>query len=146
MVKAIIKELFIMILLLIAISLLVGIMFYDYIPSKKVVPVKEAYYTPENVQEELDEQITEMEKTELSYEITDTDLLLYKQTSSYKPGKKDPFSLKEEKPENTGNGNSSTSTSQTSGNTQKNNSGTQLDDDENASDETNTFWEDPSIK
>ena len=53
------------------------------------------------------EQITEIEKTEISYEITDADLNIYKQSSSYRPGKKDPFSLIEAS-ENT-NSNSSSS-------------------------------------
>ena len=64
MIKTIIKETFIMILLCVAIILILGILFYDYIPSNKVVPIKEAYETPNNVKEEINEQITEIEKTE----------------------------------------------------------------------------------
>ena len=57
MIKSVIKEIFIMILLGIAIILILGILFYDYIPSNKLVPVKEAYETPNDVKEEINEQI-----------------------------------------------------------------------------------------
>ena len=97
MAKSIIKEISIMLLLCIAIILILGILFYDYIPNNKVIPAKEAYSTPNDVKEEIAEQITQVEKTEISYEITDSDLSVYKQESSYKPGKADPFSLTEKK-------------------------------------------------
>lgn len=100
MIKSIIKEIIIMLLLCIAILLIIGILFYDYIPTNKIVPTKQAYETPNNVKEEINETITELEKTEISYEITDADLNVYKQTSSYKPGKANPFSLEAEQPEN----------------------------------------------
>ena len=130
MIKTIIKETFIMILLCVAIILILGILFYDYIPSNKVVPAKEAYETPNNVKEEINEQITEIEKTEISYEVTEKDLKLYKQTSSYQPGKPDPFAeLTNETTNTTGNNNTDTNTT---GNTS--NSGT------NSS--TNTFFND----
>lgn len=95
MVKSVIKEIFIMLLLCIAIVLILGILFYDFIPTNRVIPTKEAYVTPNDIKEEINEQITEIEKTEISYEVTDADLNLYKKSSSYKPGKKDPFSLTE---------------------------------------------------
>ena len=93
MIKSIIKEIIIMLLLCIAILLILGILFYDYIPTNKVIPTKEAYSTPENVKVEIEEEITEIEKTEISYEITDADLNIYKKSSSYRPGKSNPFAL-----------------------------------------------------
>lgn len=93
MIKSIIKEIIIMLLLCVAILLILGILFYDYIPTNKVIPTKEAYSTPENVKAEIEEEITEVEKTEISYEITDADLNIYKQSSSYRPGKSNPFAL-----------------------------------------------------
>ena len=56
MVKSIIKEIIIMLLLCVAILLILGVLFYDYIPSNKVVPGKIAYSTPENIQEEVNEE------------------------------------------------------------------------------------------
>ena len=57
MVKSIIKEIIIMLLLCVAILLILGVLFYDYIPSNKVVPGKIAYSTPENIQEEVNEEV-----------------------------------------------------------------------------------------
>lgn len=92
-IKSIFKEICIMILLCVAIVLVLGVIFYDSIPSNKVVPNKlSAYATPENVVTEINETITEMNKVEVTYEIKGSDLTLYKQTHSYKPGKPDPFS------------------------------------------------------
>ncbi len=103
MFKSIVKEVSIILLLCIAIILILAILFYDYIPSNKVVPNKIAYNTPENVTEEIDENITEYNKTEISYEITDSDLYLYQQSNVYTPGKKDPFSAIEEDENNVNN-------------------------------------------
>lgn len=130
MVKSIIKEIFIMLLLCVAIVLVLGVIFYDYIPANKAVPNKLATYTtPENIQAEIDEEITEMNKVEVSYEITGADLSLYKQTNSYTIGKPDPFSastivenVNEEEP-NGGNTNTGTST-----NTDPNSTGTFFND------------------
>lgn len=112
MVKTVLKEVCIMLLLCVAIVLVLGVIFYDSIPSNKVVPNKlGAYQTPENIQTEIDEEISGMNKVEVSYEITSSDLTLYKQTHSYKPGKPDPFSAS-----------TSTNTSNPSGGTQTNTS------------------------
>lgn len=141
MIKTVFKEIFIMLLLCIAIILMLGILFYDYIPVNRIIPTKEAYSTPEYVKVEINEQITEMEKTEISYEITDSDLNIYKQTSSYKPGKKDPFSLTE-KVESTGN---STTTENTNDNEKveepKNDTTSNIDKNS-----TGTFFNDEGIK
>ncbi len=140
MVKSIIKETFIMLLLCIAIALILGILFYDYIPTNKVIPQKEAYSTPENVKIEINEQVTEIEKTEVSYEITDSDLNIYKQTSSYKPGKRDPFSLTTQTVENNTTGD--TNSNDTTGEGQVKND-TSSDTDKNS---TDTFFDDEVTK
>ena len=101
MVKSIIKEIIIMLLLCVAILLILGVLFYDYIPSNKVVPGKIAYSTPENIQEEVNEEVREANKTKITYEVTDADLNIYKQSNSYVPGKRDPFSM--ESTQTTGN-------------------------------------------
>ena len=101
MVKSIIKEIIIMLLLCVAILLILGVLFYDYIPSNKVVPGKIAYSTPENIQEEVNEEVIEAIKTKITYEVTDADLNIYKQSNSYVPGKRDPFSM--ESTQTTGN-------------------------------------------
>ena len=93
MVKSVLKEICIILLLCIAIILILGVIFYDYIPSNKVVPNKLSEYTiPENIQSEIEEEVSGINQVEVSYEITSSDLSLYKQTHSYTPGKPDPFS------------------------------------------------------
>ena len=93
MLKSVIKEIFIILLLSIAILLILGILFYDYIPINRVVPQKEAYSTPDEVKKEIEEEIAESEKIEVTYEVTDADLNIYKQTGSYSEGKANPFAL-----------------------------------------------------
>lgn len=91
MVKSVFKEVSIMILICLAIALVLGVIFYDYIPNNKVLPSKIAYETPKNVKQEIEVEITEYEKENVVYEITDSDLNLYRSTKSYVPGKADPF-------------------------------------------------------
>ena len=100
MLKSVIKEIFIILLLSIAILLVLGILFYDYIPINSVVPEREAYTTPNEVKNEISEDIAESEKIEVTYEVTDADLNIYKQTGSYTEGKANPFSLENTTDEN----------------------------------------------
>lgn len=148
MAKSVMKEIIIMLLLCVAILLILGILFYNYIPSNKVIPAKETYETPENVKEEINEQVTEMEKTEISYEITDADLNIYKQSQSYKPGKKDPFALQEEVT-NTNNS-TTTGTTSTSGTDNNKASGETTEPEQQTAekdeDSTGTFFDDEGIK
>ena len=92
MLKSVFKEIFIMLLLCAAIVLILGVMFYNYIPTNKTVPSKLAEYnTPENVKAEIEQETAEQEKQEITYEIDGSDLKLYKQTNSYTTGKANPF-------------------------------------------------------
>lgn len=136
MLKSVIKEVFIILLLSIAILLVLGILFYDYIPTNRVVPTKKAYSTPEEVKNEIEEEVTETEKIEVSYEVTDADLNIYKQTGSYTEGKANPFAL--ESTTNDENGNTNTNDNHKDDN--NNNSDTV---DKNS---TGTFFNDEGIK
>lgn len=93
MVKNIIKEIIIVLLLCLAIVLLLGIIFYDYIPRSKVVPLPVSYKIPESAKKELEtnEQANE-DNIVMTYEINESDLTNYKRTQNYKPGKTNPFS------------------------------------------------------
>lgn len=134
MLKSVIKEIFIILLLSIAILLILGILFYEYIPINKTIPEKEAYVTPENVKKELDEEIANENQTEnIIYEITDSDLDLYKQSGSHTEGKANPFVLE----------NTTTNSIEDPNNSEQNNSGT---DDTKDEEPTNTFWDDEGIK
>lgn len=145
MVKSILKEICIMLLLCVAIVLILGVLFYDSIPSNKIVPEKlSAYETPSNVQAEIDETITAMNKIEVSYEITGTDLSLYKQTHTYKSGKPDPFSASTSV-DNTPNTNGGTQTNTTGNNTGSTNTSTNTNTnaDQNS---TGTFFNNTGLK
>ena len=93
MVKTILKEAGIVVLLLVAIVLILGIIFYDYNPSNKTVPAKvEAYAFPEDVKEELTETIQNLEQNIVrTYYIDSQDLSLYEATNDYDKGKANPF-------------------------------------------------------
>lgn len=100
--KEIIKQTAIVILACIAILLALALILYRYIPSNKVVPSKvQAYAMPENIKAEIDEK-TEEELREQSqiYEVTDSDLDMYKSVKSYNPGKSDPFADEDKTAEN----------------------------------------------
>ena len=58
MIKSIIKEIIIVLLLLLAIVLALGVLFYDYIPTNKLVPSIDTYTTAESIKAELNEQVT----------------------------------------------------------------------------------------
>lgn len=144
MLKSVIKEIFIILLLSIAIVLILGILFYDYIPINKVIPDREAYTTPENVRNEIDETITEAEKVEVTYEVTDADLNIYKQTGTYTEGKANPFALESETVDNTNGGtdNNNTNTDVNNPNENTNDNGTTTSDPNS----TGTFFNEEGIK
>ncbi|MCI9365740.1 MAG: hypothetical protein HFJ54_03920 [Clostridia bacterium] len=123
MVKSIIKEIIVILLLLLAITLALGVLFYDYIPSNKAVPSIETYSTSESIQTELDEQIKDDEAVLVTYEITSGDLKNYEKTNQYEKGKANPFApYEKDAPEgnNTNDKNNVTNTT-VKGNTTKGN-------------------------
>ena len=102
MTKQITKQILIILLACIAIVLILALVFYQYIPSNKIVPAKvQAYSTPESIKSEVEDSLNNeylMAENEL-YEITDSDLEQYKSNKSYNPGKSDPFSAYSEESE-----------------------------------------------
>lgn len=112
--KTIIKEIGIVLLLLLAVSLLLAIVFYDYIPNNKTVPVKiQAYDVPEDIKEELSEAGLNEQNIVRTYYIDSTDLNLYESTNDYDKGKANPFADYTTT--------SSTNTTNSAGNTNSNN-------------------------
>lgn len=93
MLKSLIKEICIMILLCLAIALVFGILFYDYIPISKTIPNKVAYTVSEEVQKELDEDVEahEIKTQTITYIVSSSDLNEYQRNSVYQPGNPDPF-------------------------------------------------------
>ncbi len=93
MAKSIFKEIIIFLLLLVAIALILGILFYNYIPSNKTVPVAlKQYELSEEAKEELKETMSQTsENIVKTYSIGDTDLSVYETTKDYNKGKVNPF-------------------------------------------------------
>lgn len=90
--KTILKEIIIMLLLLLAIVFALGVLFYDYIPISKIVPVVEKYQTSNTVLESLQNDIlADTTKVIVTREIDGTDLSVYEQAKDYKKGKANPF-------------------------------------------------------
>lgn len=94
MVKTVIKELFIILLLCVAVLLVLGIIFYEYIPISKVVPNKVTYTVPDEVKNELQTttQTTEPTTQTITYEIDSGDLKKYEKSGVLDKGKANPFS------------------------------------------------------
>lgn len=121
--KSIFKEAFILILILIAIALILAIILYNYSPSKKALPNKIEYATPENVSQEIG-SMSDVEGTTpvtITYELDETNIKNSKKSGSYNSGRENPFADVEKPEENTNDGESentkdtnSTSTSNSS--------------------------------
>ena len=114
--KGVIKEILIILLLVIAIGLVLGIMFYELMPSSKIVPTAiPEYQLSKELQQELDESLY-LEQTQnivRTYSVTRTDLYVYEQTRDYVKGKPNPFAK--------GNTTSSSSNKSSNSNTTSNN-------------------------
>lgn len=93
MAKTIIKEIFIFLLLLLAIVLVLGILFYDYIPNSKIVPTAlKPYELTEDVKQELNETMSSSSENIIkTYYIDSSDLSVYASTKDYNKGKVNPF-------------------------------------------------------
>lgn len=124
----VIKEIMIMLLVCLVGMLLFAVAFYEFIPSRKVVPDVTQYSASEKVQELLADNIDKTnDQVVLTYKVTSSDLNNYKVTKDYVPGKANPFAEVSKDPETnatTNNTNSSTTSNTTSANTQNSNSTT----------------------
>lgn len=95
MVRIVLKEIFITLLICIAILLILGIIFYDYNPINKVIPNKIEYATTNEIKKEIGEgKIEDILEGSFNvvYSIDNSDLEKYKKSERYVPGKEHPFS------------------------------------------------------
>lgn len=122
----IVKEIGIVLLLVIAIGGVLGVLFYEYRPSTKIVPIIEPYKVPNTIKEELDAIVKdiEQEKVEIVYEIDGTDLKNYEKSNDYQKGKVNPFSQASVS--------TPTNTIDTNNNNSNNNSNTNTNDNTNS--------------
>ena len=106
--KSIIKEIFILTLILIAIALILAIILYNYSPSKKALPNKVEYSTPDNISQEIGsmDDIEGTTPVTITYELDETNIKNSKKSGSYNSGKQNPFADVEKPEENTKDGES----------------------------------------
>ena len=90
----VLREILIYILLIALIVLIFGIIFYEQLPSNKIVPGKVEYSVPEKLEEELQQTLEAEDEQEvlITYTIEEDDLDRYEEADKYNPGKVDPFS------------------------------------------------------
>lgn len=139
--KAVLKEITIILLLCLAICLVLAVIFYNYIPVNKVIPSNvEAYQTSETIKNEVNEEIVEYPKQNIVFEITDSDLTLYKQTKSYVPGKSNPF-----KDLGSGTSNSENNTNIENGNSDNSNTTGNVSNNGNTN-STQNYFKDTDLK
>lgn len=101
MIKSILKEGFIVVILMAAIVLLLGILFYDYNPTSKSIPkTVEPYKLSEEVQNEIGHDFeSDSENIIKTYKIDASDLNSYEQIDEYNSGKINPFDGYSSEPE-----------------------------------------------
>ncbi len=139
MIKGILKEIIIILLIALAIILLLGILLYDYVPMKKVVPTTESYVATEEVKQALEEKAeTENDKVVLTYEVTSTDIKNYKKGNDYKAGRKNPFSSVNTVGGTTTNGQTSNGSANGTNNNNNNSSNNNNNDSNSNNSGTNT--------
>lgn len=100
--KTIVQEIFILTLLTMVIIFVMGILFYDYIPTNRSVPTAIEYVPDSKVKEALksvkyesfseNDSSTENNSLLKSYSIDASDLKNYAAQKDYEKGKTDPFS------------------------------------------------------
>lgn len=87
-----IKDFIVSVLIVACIILIFSVIFYDKISLNKVIPESEEYALSNEMQEDIDESLSD-EGTEIitTYYIDAADLKKYEKTKEYNKGKKNPF-------------------------------------------------------
>lgn len=94
MFKSVLKEIIIILLLIVVILLLAGVLFYNYIPSSKVVPEKvQEYALADDIKEELQQELQEIDSDKIvkTYQVDARDIKNYEKENKYNKGKINPF-------------------------------------------------------
>ena len=114
--RLILREIFILALALLAISLVIAILLYGYSPSKKALPNKVSYTTPENVSQEIS-SMSDAEATTpvtITYELDETNIKNSQKSGVYNSGRPNPFGDVDKPEENTNETNTTTNGTSTS--------------------------------
>ncbi len=93
MVKTVFKEIIILIPITLAIVFASSVLFYNYMPTSKIVPETVKYEAQENIIQEIEEKITENdEEVIITYQVDSKDLNVYEKNKDYNAGNPNPFS------------------------------------------------------
>ena len=123
----VIKEIIIMLLVCLVVMLLFAVIFYEYIPNRKIVPEVAEYKASEKVKELLADDVDKRNDTIVkTFEVTSADLNNYKITNEYVPGKANPFASVIQDPETGAKANTTTSGNTTTQPTEENTSTEQI--------------------
>ena len=137
------KEIIIMLLICLVALLILAVIFYEYIPARKVVAEVTTYTTPEKIAGLLADDIDEKENDviltfeEGEYEVTSKDLKNYEATDKYVPGKSNPFAAVPSEVTDEDNTNT-TSTNTTNTNTSTNTNANESTTNSTSSNKSNT--------
>lgn len=138
----VVKEIIILLLVCLVTMLLLAVVFYNYLPARKIVPEVVTYKASDTVTELLADNIDSTDNDVLltyeggEYEVTKSDLKNYENIKKYVPGKSNPFA-KVETSDNSGNS-SNNSSSSTSGNATNDNSNNTKDNTTSGTKDKNT--------
>ena len=119
----VVKEIIIMLLACLVAMLIFAVIFYEYIPSRKVIPEVATYEPNKTVKDQLADDIDQRNDNIITsfdsgteYEVTARDLNGYQAVNEYIPGKSNPFAYIVEEVDGEVDGNStSTNTTSNSG-------------------------------
>lgn len=120
-----VKEIIIMLVICLVGLLLFAVIFYEYIPSRKIVAEVSSYEVSSEIEELLEDDIDSEDSEVLAiyeednYNVTTSDLNSYQATEDYVAGKSNPFATvaddeEETEEESSSSTSSSTSSSETS--------------------------------
>ena len=134
----IIKEIIIMLLVCLVGMLLFSVVFYEYIPNRKIVPEVTQYSASDKIKEQMADDIDKKDDQIVkTFEVTSSDLNNFKVTKDYVAGKANPFAAVASDAESnattsksSSNNNSSSSSSSNSSSGSKNTNETTDTDDE----------------
>ena len=88
----IIKEIIILLLVCLVGMLLFSVVFYEYIPNRKIVPEVTQYSASDKIKEQMADDIDKKDDQIVkTFEVTSSDLNNFKVTKDYVAGKANPF-------------------------------------------------------
>ena len=117
----VLKEIILMLLVCLLGMLLFAVLFYKYIPNRKVIPEVKNYSSSAQIQEQLADDVDQRnDKIIKTYEVTSSDLSNYKSSQEYVPGKANPFASVTQNPESGATTNTTGGGTSTGGSTKEN--------------------------